>query len=162
MSRKLTTPAGRRRLEARLAAAEAEYARVCASNPEAAEAGDSSVWHDNFAYEENQRLMHQWSRRVRDLRATLAELELTTTPKAPEAVAVGCAIVVADTTTGRQQRYILAGWDDGDLSARRLAYNSPLGGALIGARLGEAREVRTPAGSRELEIISIENDEEAP
>jgi len=150
------TPAGLRRLRKRLADAENAYAAICASNPEAAEAGDSSVWHDNFAYEENQRQMHQWARRVRDLRAQLASVDLATPEPRPVLVSVGCRVEVSDTREGRIHRYVLAGIDDGDLSAGRVACNSPLGAALLGAICGEVREVRAGSGVRELEVTAIE------
>ena len=64
-----TTPAGLRRLNQRLAAARQRYLDICADNEDAAGAGDTSVWHDNFAYEENQRQMHALARRLRDMQA---------------------------------------------------------------------------------------------
>ena len=72
----LTTQHGLERTRARLAGALAEYERIVAGNAEAADAGDSSVWHDNFAYEENQRQMHQWARRIRDLREMIRRMEI--------------------------------------------------------------------------------------
>ena len=65
------TPAGRGRLRRRIEEARLAYLTVCASNGDAAGAGDSSVWHDNFAYEENQRQMHQLARRVSTLEEVL-------------------------------------------------------------------------------------------
>ena len=65
--RLLTTAAGQQRTASRLNKVRDAYDAVCASNGAAAEAGDNSVWHDNFDYEENQRQMHQLARRFRDL-----------------------------------------------------------------------------------------------
>jgi transcription elongation GreA/GreB family factor len=131
-----------------------------ASNPEAAEAGDSSVWHDNFAYEENQRQMHQWAHRVRDLRLFLSNVELVEPPARPEAVTIGCAVEVVDSATGRTSRYLIAGCDDGDLKAGRLSCNSPVGLALLGARVGESREVRSGGRERQLDVLTVTRAEE--
>ena len=77
-ARIVTSRAGYQRLLDTLQAAKRRYDVVCASNEEAAGAGDSSVWHDNFAYEDNQRQMHQLARRVRDLQHLEYEWRATT------------------------------------------------------------------------------------
>jgi transcription elongation GreA/GreB family factor len=151
----MTTPAGRRRLEERLSRARGEYQKVVASNPEAAEAGDSSVWHDNFAYEENQRSMHQWARRVRDLEALLQRIETVEPGAVDGAVVLGCRVVFEDANTGARQSVVLAGFDDSDSRAGRVGYNTPLGHALVGARVGELRSFAVPAGLREIEILEL-------
>ena len=61
------TPAGRKRLAERINATRAAYLARSAENPDALQSGDSSGWHDNFAFEENMRQMHQLARQVRDL-----------------------------------------------------------------------------------------------
>ena len=53
MTELVTSRGGYARLQQRLQEALDSYNAVCATNAEAADAGDSSVWHDNFAYEEN-------------------------------------------------------------------------------------------------------------
>lgn len=160
MTRKVTTEAGRRRLEATLRSAEERYAEIVASNPEAAEGGDTSVWHDNFAYEENQRQMHQWARRVRDLRAQLAALDVVRPARQPERVAVGCTVLVEDGATGVVRRYAVAGFDDGDPAAGRVSYTAPLGRALLGARVGDVRTVRAGGSERELTVVAVTATEE--
>ena len=160
MTRPVTTPAGRRRLDERLREAERRYGAVVADNPEAAESGDTSVWHDNFAYEENQRQMHQWARRVRDLRALLARLEVVSPPLHPTRAALGCAVTLADARTDAEQRLVLAGFEDGDPAAGRVSYTSPLGGALLGARVGDVLAVRVGGAEREVTVLAIERAEE--
>ena len=150
-----TTQAGLRRTRERLAQARAAYDAVTASNPEANEAGDSSVWHDNFAYEENQRQMHQLARRVRDLGQVLARMTVVGVEAEPAVVGVGCGVEVLESSTGRTLRYVIAGYDDGDLRDGRVAYNSPLGEALLGAAPGDVREVRCAGGEREVEVLAI-------
>ena len=70
------TQAGHTTCLRRIDAARAAYQAVCNDNPAAREAGDSSVWHDNFAFEENQRQMHQLARVVRDLERVLEHAEI--------------------------------------------------------------------------------------
>jgi transcription elongation GreA/GreB family factor len=151
----VTTPGGHRRLLARLRRAEEEYRRVVESNPEAAAAGDSSVWHDNFAYEENQRRMHQLARRVRDLRALLASVRVLAEPPVPDRARIGLAVHVVWVVTGREETIVLAGYEDGDPAAGRISYDAPLGRALLGTEPGDVRTVVVAGVARDVEVLGI-------
>lgn len=155
-ARIVTSRAGYQRLLARVAEARRRYDAVCASNEEAADAGDSSVWHDNFAYEENQRQMHQLARRVRDLQHTLAIAEIAAPPAAPVHVSFGCAVELLDVRGEQTLRLVIGGWEDSDPALGRVAYNTPLASALIGAEEGDVRVCPGAQGKRSLEILSIQ------
>ncbi len=154
-SRLLTTAAGYRRFVERVAKVRAAYDAVIASNGDAAEAGDNSVWHDNFAYEENQRQMHQLARRLRDLQDALRRLEVVDAPPSPARVGFGCAVVV-EGDGGDAERLVIGGYEDGDPDLRRVAYTAPLALALLGAEPGDVRQVRVGGKARELTVVSIE------
>jgi transcription elongation GreA/GreB family factor len=154
--RLLTTPAGLRRTQARLQSALDSYDKIVSTNAEAADAGDSSVWHDNFAYEENQRQMHQWARRIRDMRLMLTRIEVISPPSDPERVQVGCTVTVYDLGREQEHTYVIAGYEDGDLEQNRLSYTAPLARALIGAEEGDIRSFQAGARQRRLEVLSIE------
>ncbi len=150
------TPAGKARLRHRIHEARQAYDAVCASNGEAAEAGDSSVWHDNFAYEENQRQMHQLARRVRTLEEVLTSAaEVLPCRRAPSQVQIGSAVWVRRLHDGQERTWYIAGWDDGDPGAGRLAYTAPLASALIGAEPGDVRVVREGGKTIELEVVEV-------
>lgn len=153
--RLLTTAAGRRRFVARIEKARAAYDAVCASNGDAAEAGDNSVWHDNFDYEENQRQMHQLARRVRDLQDALRRMEIMCAPQAPARVGFGCAVTL-ETDDGRVERLILGGYEDGDADLRRVSYTAPIAQALMRAEPGDTRVVSVGGRTRELTVVSVE------
>ncbi len=151
-----TTPAGLRRLEERLRRLRSEYLAVCADNADAAGSGDTSVWHDNFAYEHNQREMHRLARAVRDLERAMSRLEVVDPPsEAPERVVLGAR--VTSLVDGEEERTaVVAGWADGDPKAGRVSYLSPLARALLGARVGEERTLRVGGRERTLEVVAIE------
>jgi transcription elongation GreA/GreB family factor len=149
-----TTRAGYQRLLHKLNDAKARYDAVCASNEEAAGAGDSSVWHDNFAYEENQRQMHQLARRVRDLRHLVSVSEIVEPPADPPRVCLGCVVTLLDEQDDEFE-LIIGGWDDSDMSVRRIAYNTPLARAIVGAEEGEVRVCPGAQGPRRLEVIGL-------
>ncbi len=152
--RLFTTAQGYERFRQRLDRARAAYDAVTASNGEAAEAGDNSVWHDNFAYEENQRQMHQLARRVRDFTDAMRRLQVIVPPPSPSRVGLGSAVTVDD--GARTERFVIAGYEDGEPERRRVAYTAPLASSLMGAEVGDVRVVSVGGRLRELEVVSIE------
>jgi transcription elongation factor GreB len=66
----------------------------------------------------------------------------------------GSTVTVAD-EDDREQTLTLVGRDEADASAGRIAWNSPVAIALKGARVGDTRTVRLPAGERLLEVVDI-------
>jgi transcription elongation factor GreB len=157
--RPLVTPAGRRRLDARLEHTLQAYQDVIASNSDAAEAGDTSVWHDNFAYEENQRLMHQLGRRVHDLRALLERVQIVPVPTATS-VTIGVRVHIRDVESSDEQTFVVASFEDGMPAEQRVSYTAPLAAALLGARPGETRSALIAGRDREFEIIAVTLAEE--
>lgn len=149
------TAGGLLRLRRRATDARAAYLRVCADNPEALESGDTSGWHDNFAFEENQRQMHRLARHVRDLEELLHRVEVVVpVRRPPERAYIGTRVVWRIGNDPEQTGW-LAGWDDGDPERGRVSYNSPLGTAILSGEPGDVREVMLGGVVREVEIVSV-------
>jgi transcription elongation factor GreB len=69
-------------------------------------------------------------------------------------VAFGLAVTVAD-EDGRKTTYEIVGEDEADASRHRIAPNSPLARALLGAQVGDVVTWQRPAGPMDLEIVKI-------
>lgn len=149
-----TTAAGQRRLLRRLAESRARYDAICATNGEAADAGDNCVWHDNFAYEENQRQMHATARTVRDLEAALRTMVVVPVPPRPTRVALGTTVELED-QHGERHRWSIAGHEDGDAEARRISHTAPLAQALLGREPGDLVRWSLGGANLDLEILSV-------
>lgn len=147
---------GLARLQQRLTRARADYRAVCSGNPEARDSGDSSVWHDNFAFEENQRRMHQLARLVRDLEMLVAGVDLVEPPEDPERVAIATRVQFRVEGESSIQSLFIAGFDDGDPAVSRVGYNSPIARALIGSEPGDI--VRLPGGptGRHAKVLAVD------
>ncbi len=94
-------------------------------------------------------------RDIRYLEARLASaipVDPATQPKGE--VAFGARVTVAD-GEGRETVYEITGEDEADAALGRIAPQSPLARALIGAHVGDTVEWRRPAGAAELEVIAI-------
>lgn len=155
------TPGGYRRLVRRIEAARQDYFAVCAETEAAAESGDTSVWHDNFAFEENTRQKHQTARRVRDLEGLLASCRVHELPtNDPVAVRLGTVATIR-LEDGTEQTWFLAGWDDGDPERGRMAYNAALGRALIGKEVGDDVRWGPREAPRQAEVVAIRAGTEA-
>lgn len=66
----------------------------------------------------------------------------------------GATVTVVD-EDDREQTVTLVGRDEADAGQGRIAWNSPVAQALKGARIGDTRTVRLPAGERLLEVLHI-------
>lgn len=151
----LLTPGGLTRLEQRIRAARAAYQGVIDDNPAALEAGDNSGWHDNFAYEENQRQMHQLARRVRDLELLRQRVRLAPLLATADRARVGTAVRFQFEGEDQVRACWIAGYDDGNPERGRVSYNSPLGRTLLGAEAGDTREVIMAERRRTLLLLDV-------
>ena len=73
---------------------------------------------------------------------------------ATDQVRFGATIELADEDDNRRTVTIV-GDDEADASSSRIGWSAPLARALIGARVGDERTVRLPAGEKSYEIIRI-------
>jgi len=71
-----------------------------------------------------------------------------------EQVRFGATVELADEDDARRTITIV-GDDEADASAGRIGWSAPLASALIGAREGDERIVRLPAGEKSYEVIAI-------
>lgn len=150
-----TTDGGYRRMLEKIRKAIDDYDRVIATNGDAADAGDTSVWHDNFAYEDNQRQMHKLAKRVTELKEIRAKLAVVPLPQEPNKVGVGTAVTI-EAEEGLTVRHLIVGFEDGDPTRARLSYTAPLAKALLGAGTGETRIMKLNGREKEYVVIKIE------
>ncbi|MFM7200040.1 MAG: GreA/GreB family elongation factor, partial [Myxococcota bacterium] len=116
----------------------------------------SSVWHDNFAYEENQRQMHQLAARVRELEQVIARLQLVpVNGQRPDTVRVGVSVRVQYEEEGREQVLFIGGYEDGDPAMDRISYNSPLARVLLGRGIGDVVKLQLGAKARTVEVLEL-------
>ena len=71
-----------------------------------------------------------------------------------DTVRFGATVELADENDDRRV-LTLVGEDEADASAGRISWSAPIARALVGARVGDERLVRLPAGEKGYEILSI-------
>jgi transcription elongation factor GreB len=77
-----------------------------------------------------------------------------------DAVRFGATVELADEEDERRV-ITLVGEDEADATAGRVSWAAPIARALIGARVGDERIVRLPAGEKSYEIVRISYPDQA-
>lgn len=132
------TPRGLEALKARLAATQAELARLRAREDRLDRLPERAAERD-----------------IRYLEARLASaIPVDPAGQDLSEVAFGLCVTVAD-AEGTETTYEIVGEDEADPAAGRIAPHAPLARALLGARPGEVVTWRRPAGDQDLEVLAI-------
>ena len=101
------------------------------------------------------------------IEARLAEIEtkladarvIELTGRTSETVVFGATVLLIEQESRSKRQYTLVGQDEADLKFNRISIQSPVGKALIGRRVGDFVEVKTPAKTVEYEVLEIRFEE---
>lgn len=119
----------------------------------AASLGDRS---ENADYIYGKRRLREIDRRLGYLAKIMKQAKVVDPATQPtrDQVRFGATVELADEDDNRRTLTIV-GDDEADVSAGRIGWSAPLARALIGARVGDERIVRLPAGEKSYEILEI-------
>jgi len=107
----------------------------------AREQGDLS---ENAAYKSAKDEQGAVEKQISSLEEILRTAEVVEPRESYETVEVGCWVAVSMEGAGCEFRIV--GTPEADPSLNKISYQSPLGGALLGKKLGDKVEVATPVG----------------
>lgn len=125
----------------------------------AAAEGDRS---ENAAYIYGKRRLREIDGRTGFLQRRLAIIEVVDGRKQSRERVFFGALVELEDEDGEAIRYQIVGVDEVDAKAGRLSWESPVGQALLGRRVGDTVRVRWHAGERELTIETIDYLDDPP
>jgi len=119
----------------------------------AASLGDRS---ENADYIYGKRRLREIDRRLGYLARIMKEPKVIDPAQQPtrDQVRFGATVELADEDDNRRVLTIV-GDDEADASAGTISWSAPLARALIGARIGDERVVRLPAGEKSYEVVAI-------
>jgi transcription elongation factor GreB len=119
--------------------------------------GDRS---ENGDYIYGRKRLREIDRRIGWLSKRMKNAVVVDAAQQPERgkVYFGATVTLAD-EDDNERVVTLVGEDETDAAAGRIAWTSPIGRAIRGASVGDARRVTLPGGERELEIVRIEYPE---
>ncbi len=73
----------------------------------------------------------------------------------PNAVHIGSLVTIKDLEEDVEEQYTLVGAAEADPNKNHISNESPVGKALMGARVGQVVEVTAPVGKIRLQVIKI-------
>jgi transcription elongation factor GreA len=134
-----------------------ERPRVIEAIAEARAHGDLSENAEYDAAKERQGFIEA---RIAELEGKLAESRIIETAgRVSDTVVFGATVVLIEQEAQEKRQYTLVGQDEADLKFSKISVQSPVGRALIGKRVGDFVEVKTPAKLVEYEVVEIRFDE---
>ena len=119
----------------------------------AASLGDRS---ENADYLYGKKRLREIDRRLSHLaRIMKAAKVVDPASQSTDQVRFGATVELADENDARRT-VMIVGDDEADASAGLIGWSAPLSRALIGARIGDERVVRLPAGEKSYEVMGID------
>ena len=115
--------------------------------------GDRS---ENGDYIYGRKRLREVDRRLSYLSKVMKQAKVVdpTAQEQRDTVRFGATVELADEDDERRT-LTLVGEDEADASAGRISWAAPIARALVGAKVGDERIVRLPAGEKSYEIMSI-------
>jgi transcription elongation factor GreB len=151
------TPAGYRRLQEELVRLwKVDRPPVVTTVTWAAGNGDRS---ENGDYIYGKKKLREIDRRIRYLSKSLDQaVVVDNAGKTHGRVHFGATVTILD-ANGDEREVTIVGVDELDSGAARVSWRSPLGRALLTARVGDTVTLRAPRGPERLEIVAVRYDD---
>jgi transcription elongation factor GreA len=111
---------------------------------------------ENFEYHEAKREQGFVEGRIMELKVILpAAYVVAPQDVSTEKVGFGALVRVKDLEYDEEMEYALVGPLEANPDEERISYESPIGQALFGRKVGEVVEIEIPAGKARYEIVAI-------
>ena len=121
---------------------------------EAREQGDLS---ENAEYDAAKDEQRDIEARIEEIEKILKNVEVVDEDEVDlDKVSVGCRVKVLDVTYNEEMEFKLVGSTEANSLKGKISNESPVGKALIGAKIGDVVKVETQAGSIDYKIIEIQ------
>ncbi len=93
--------------------------------------------------------------RIQDLEDALRRAKVIKEGGPADRVQVGSTVTISENGFDAEETYRIVGVQEANPTEGLISNESPIGRALLGAKVGETVTVETPAGGLELEILTI-------
>lgn len=129
-----------------------ERAAIIERIKEAKSFGDLS---ENSEYDEAKKAQGMAEGRIKEITAILARVTIAETPKRVTKVCIGSEVEVLDKASNKTHSYKIVGSAECNPLMGEISDISPVGSALIDSKKGDVVVASTPAGDKELEVLSV-------
>jgi transcription elongation factor GreA len=94
--------------------------------------------------------------RLGQMKKRLADASMFNVDRIPRnEIAFGSIVTLKDLQRGAEIVYTLVSTEESDVSQGKISISSPIGRSLLGKKIGDAVEVKTPAGTRKFEVLKM-------
>ncbi|MGN0170939.1 MAG: transcription elongation factor GreA [Lachnospiraceae bacterium] len=158
MEKKLLTYAGLQKLEAELQDLKVVRRKEVAQKiKEAREQGDLS---ENAEYDAAKDEQRDIEARIEEIEGLLKNVEVIVEEEVDlEKISVGCKVKIYDCEFEEELEYYIVGSTEANSLEGKISNESPVGKALIGAKVGDVIKVETQAGDAEYKVLDIQRVE---
>ena len=130
-----------------------ERLRISKAIGEARLLGDLS---ENAEYDAAKDAQAHCEARIAELEDKLARVRIIENENIPkDKVFIGATVVLLDTETGSEDRYTLVSHEEANYDEGKISIQSPIGKALLGHQVGDAIEIKVPAGILKYKVTRI-------
>lgn len=148
------TKEGMERLKAQLAEMKNKgRAEIAKQIAEAREKGDLS---ENAEYDAAKEAQGLHEMKIAQLEDALANARLLDESAVDlSKVSVLTTVEIKEVKSGKKMKYTLVSEKEADLKTGKISVGSPIGQGLLGKKVGEVAEVKTPGGIMNFEVLNI-------
>lgn len=116
---------------------------------------------ENSEYDEAKNEQGIIESRIAEIEATLAHAQIIDDDEiSTEKVGIGTIVKLLDVEMEEEMEFKIVGTNEADIDNGKLSDESPIGAAIIGAKIGEVVDVETPSGMVQFEILEIRKADE--
>lgn len=110
---------------------------------------------ENSDYEDAKRAQALAEARIRELKTILANAKIVSNVRHDGTVRIGAVVKVQDLEDGSEDEFTMVGAAEADPSEGRVSYESSLGEAVLGKKIGEEVRVAAPGGAIRYKIVAV-------
>ncbi len=147
------TAEGKARLEQELAYLKTEKVQQIAD--EMGRAIAEGDLRENAGYDEARQAMRQNNTRIAELEDILSRVQIVESGNGiPTEVQLGVTVEL-ETPTGQRMSVTMVGSHEADVFSGKISNESPLGQALMGKKVGDEVQVKSPKGSQTYVVVEL-------
>ena len=121
-----------------------------------AEARDKGDLSENAEYDAAKEWQGKLETEIAMLKKTIMEAKIIDTKQMDTStVQILSTVELRNVKTKQQMKYTIVSATEADLRAGKLSVETPIAKGLLGKKVGEIAEVKVPAGTIQLEVVSI-------
>ena len=121
-----------------------------------AEARDKGDLSENAEYDAAKEWQGKLETEIAVLKKTIMEAKIIDTSHMDTStVQILSTVELRNVKTKQQMKYTIVSATEADLRAGKLSVETPIAKGLLGKKVGEVAEVKVPAGTIQLEVVSI-------